>query len=330
MKVLRIAFIWLVLVCFPLSILGQEVYRDQELTIKNENDVYTFRDSDKYYSNGLIVNYRWISSPGKFLIPERFDSTAKLIIETEFSQKFFTPKFLRNEDVQDFDRPYAGTLSGAVFINYFKTNRVKWRYGLDLTLIGPASGAGDFQIWYHRVFGFPTPRGWDFQVPNELTLNFVGEFQRQFFMIDGSLDLMATTSAMLGTGFTNAKQMLDFRIGRLSDLNRSTFSNGVIGKDSNDVIDQVFFFAGMGLEYVAHNITIQGSLWNNNALHTEQIVPWVRHMRFGLATNTPKASFKITYNWLGPEVKNLSWHSYVGFELNIRFAPGKQKRNAYN
>lgn len=330
MKVFRYSLYVLLIVILPLSVAGQEVYRDQELSIKNENDVYTFRDSDKYYSNGLIINYRWVSNPGKFLIPSRFDSAAKIIVETEFSQKFFTPKFLGNEDVADFDRPYAGTLSMGAFVNYFKTERIKWKYGLDLTLVGPASGAGDFQEWYHRIFGFPTPRGWDYQVPNELTLNLSGEFQRQFALIERSVDLISTSSLMLGTGFTNAKQFFDFRLGRLTSLDRSAFSHAVIGEGSERVIDQLFFFAGLGVEYVAHNITIDGSLWNNDAPHTEQIVPWVRHMRFGLATNTPKASFRVTYHWLGPEVKDLSWHSYVGFELNIRFAPSKGKRNAFH
>lgn len=326
----RLFLSFLLIVCTSQIVLGQSPYRDQEFTLRNDNDVYTFRDSDKYYSNGIISKYRWITQPGKFLTPKSFRDSAKVIIEAELSSKFFTPKFLTLENVDEFDRPYAGLLSMAYYINYFKKSDQKLRYGFDLTLIGSASGAGAFQEWYHRLAGFPDPQGWGYQIPNELTVNLVGEFQKQFMIAKGAVDMVSTTSGVLGSGFTNAKQMVDLRLGRLQRLDRSAFANSLIGEGSEYVIDQVYIYAGIGVEYVLHNITIQGSIWNDDAPHTENIVPWIRHMRFGFVTSSGKSTFKVIYNWLGPEVKNLKWHSYIGLELNVRFSPGKKRRNAYN
>ena len=310
--------------------LGQEAQRSQELTLRTDNDVYTFRDSDKYYSNGLILAYRWVPTKKGFLTPTKRSDSAKLILELGIAHKFFTPKFLENEDVDDFDRPYTGALSASYLINYFPSEHVKWKYGLNTTLVGPATGAGDFQIWYHELFGFPEPRGWDFQVPNELTINLSGEFQRQVPLTTTSLDLISTSSLMLGTGFTNAKQQFDLRIGRFASLNESAYARSVIGKSSQTAGKEFFLFVGAGLEYVVQNITIQGSIWNDKAPHTEVITPWVMHFRTGLVTGNAKSTFRLVYHWLSSEVRQVGWHSYIGIELNLRFASAKEKRKASN
>ena len=311
----------IILMLFSQELSGQVAYRDQEFSIRNDNDVYTFRNSDKYYSNGLILNYRWIVEPDKMLIPSKLSDSSKVIIETELSHKFFTPRFLTQEDVEHFDRPYAGTISAGYYIKVFPKVDREFRYGLDLTLIGSASGAEGFQTWYHEYFGFPTPQGWNYQIPNELTVNFKGAYLHQFKLVGDAIDLVSETSATLGTALINAKQVVHFRFGRLQALNFSSFANSLIGRGSRNFLEQGYFFAGVGVEYVVHNITIQGSLWNDNALHTENIVPWIRHMRFGAAFSGDRSTFRLVYNWLGPEVKNLKWHSYFGLELQLRFLP---------
>lgn len=320
----------IILMLFLQELSGQTAYRDQEFSIRNDNDVYTFRDSDKYYSNGIILNYRWVVKPGKMLSPSRLNDSTKVIIETELSHKFFTPRFLFLEDVEDFDRPYAGTLSAGYYVKVFPKKDREFRYGADLTLIGSASGAEGFQTWYHEYFGFPIPQGWDYQIPNELTINFKGSYLHQFKLVGNAIDLVSETSATLGSALINAKQMVDFRFGRLQALHFSSFTNSLIGRGSRNFLEQSYFFAGLGVEYVAHNITIQGSLWNNNAPHIENIVPWIRHMRFGMAFNGDRSTFKLVYNWLGPEVKNLKWHSYFGLELQLRFVPKEDRKKARN
>ncbi len=318
------------LTLFMRELTGQTAYRNQEFSIRNENDVYTFRDSDKYYSNGFIFNYRWVVEPGKMLSPANLGDSAKVIIETELSHKFYTPRFLELTDVEDFDRPYAGTLSAGYMVKVFPKEDREFRYGLDLTLIGKASGAEAFQTWYHETFGFPIPQGWDYQIPNELTFNFKGAYLKQFKLASNSIDMVSETSATLGSALINAKQMVDFRFGRLQALNLSSFTSSLIGSGSRNILEQGYFFAGIGVEYVAHNITIQGSLWNDDAPHTENIVPWIRHMRFGTAFSGDRSTFKLVYNWLGPEVKDLPWHSYVGLELQLRFVPKEDRRKNYN
>lgn len=311
-------------------LMGQSVYRNQEFSFQNDNDAYTFRDSDKYYSNGIILNYRWIVHPGEFLSPSNLPDSSKVIIETEMSYNHFTPGRLSLTNPDNFDRPYAGTICLGYHVKVFPRHNKEIDYGMDLALIGAASGAGVFQEWYHETFGFPIPKGWDYQIPSELTVNFKAAYKRQFKLISDRIDLISESATTLGTALINAKQMVDLRFGRLHSLDFSSFTNSLIGRSSRSFLHQSYFFAGIGVEYVAHNITIEGSLWNDNAPHTERTIPWVRHMRFGAIFNSENTTFSFVYNWLGPEVKNLSWHSYVSLGLHLRFEPKNHRRKTPN
>ena len=66
-------------------------------SIANENDVYTFRNQDKYYSNGLLFHYRFVPERGKWLSSK--STNTKFIVDFELIHKFFTPQDIRFEDI---------------------------------------------------------------------------------------------------------------------------------------------------------------------------------------------------------------------------------------
>ncbi|MFY0591426.1 lipid A deacylase LpxR family protein [Roseivirga sp.] len=300
--------------CLTISsgLYAQGSYKNSEFSFTNENDVYLLKDRDKYYSNGLITHFRWV--------PKSFRTdTIKKIVDIEFSQKYYTPQDLLLRRVQNFDRPYAGLLYGGASFSTFKEKHRHSMLGVEIGIVGPASGAQGFQEWYHETFGFPAPRGWDFQIPNELVFNFKSEFNRQYQLKPGKWDLISSTDIALGTAFTHVYQRLDIRFGKLQFLRNSAFKNALIGPGSDEIPKHNYFFMGYGLQYVAHNITINGSIWNDNAPHTESIKPLVRHFRMGWASSSESATFKVTYNWSSPEVNGNERHAYLGFELQLRF-----------
>lgn len=315
------------LLCVLLSgreLMAQTDYRVQEASIANENDVYTFRNQDKYYSNGLLFHFRFVPESGKWLSPKSNDT--KFIVDFELIHKFFTPQDVRFDDVDEYERPYAGWLNTGVSFSLFPSESVRWMYGAELGVVGKASGGEGLQTWYHNAVGFPKPRGWQYQIPNEPFVNLKAAFDKQFVVAPRTFDVVSSTEIKVGTGQTNAMQRVDFRLGKLFSLNNSAFKNALIGRGRSAFENRAYFFAGYGIQYVLHDITIQGSLWNDNAPHTEDIVPWVRHLRIGWAASSRNATFKMTYNWLSREVKNARSQAYIGFELLIRFGPRSSRR----
>lgn len=292
---------------------AQDVFLNQEFSLANDNDFYLLQGSDRYYSNGLRAHYKWIpqNSMAK-------DST-KLIFDVELSHKFYTPDDLLLTDVDDFDRPYAGMFYGGFNYHQYKKKTSRIMVGVDLGLIGQSTGAESFQEWYHNAVGFPDPQGWSYQIPNEFFVNLKAGLNRQYVLSPGRVDLISSTDFSLGTAFTHATQRLDLRIGRLQWLRNSAFTNALIGTQSSNIPRHNYLFLGYGFQYVFHNITIDGSIWNNDAPHTENAKQWVRHARFGFASSSDKATFKLTYNWLSPEINSTRNHAYLSLELLLRF-----------
>ena len=297
---------------------AQQDFFQQEFAIANENDVYVLKNTDRYYSNGILLHFRFLPG-GDSWLGKRRNLNNKRIIDIELSQKFYTPVNLTLSDPDDFDRPYAGWLYAGFTIADFPRADQRIEYGLELGTTGRPSGAEAFQTWYHATVGFPRPQGWGFQIASELALNLKANYMRQWVLADGLLDLVTTSSAMVGSAFTNIVQRADLRVGRLRPLNESGFANALIGERTRDFRNHFYFFTGYGYQWTLHDITIQGSLWNDNSTHTEEIFSTVRHLRVGWAASSSNTTFRMTYHWLSEEVKGAQNHDYVSFELLLRF-----------
>lgn len=296
----------------------KEEYR-HEFSFTNDNDVYLMTYKDRYYSNGLLLHFRFLpKADSRF--GKRRNPANKRIIDLELTQKFYTPINLSLTNPDDFDRPYAGWLYAGFTIADFPKPNQRIEYGLELGTTGKPSGAEVFQKRYHTISRFfPTPRGWDFQIAAEVVMNLKINYMRQWVLADGILDMVTTSSAMVGSAFTNFVQRADLRVGRLQPLNESGFANALIGERTREFRNHFYFFTGYGYQWTLHDITIQGSLWNDNSPHTEKIFSNVRHLRIGWATSGRKTTFRMTYHWLSKEVIGGQNHSYLSLELLLRF-----------
>jgi len=319
------AVLILFIVFLPVMVAGQSIYRDQELSIITENDVYLLQNKDQYYSNGIILNYRFVPRPGTFYRKDRNDSI-KYVINIELAHKFYTPYDIKRQNVRTFDRPYAGTLSGSLSVSKFTSKDKAWSYGFDFGIVGKDSGAEAFQTWYHSWANFPEPQGWEYQIKNELYLNLNGEFNKQFSLLPGILDVVTYSKATLGTTRFNVDNGLDLRFGKLQSINQSAFKNSLIGKGSDKIEGHNYIYVGLGAEYVFHNTLIEGSIWSDKDPHTEERVNWVKHWRIGWAANSKNTTFKMTYYHLSKEVVGAGVHAYIGLELNLRFKPSKRRK----
>lgn len=299
------------------SLIAQTKYRNREISVINENDVYTFLDVDRYYSNGILINYRFVSerSVHDTILP-------KMVFDIGIAQKFWTPQNLKIFNPENYFRPYAGLLYASFNVAEFPKKFSRFSYGANIGVIGRASGAQAFQEWYHRVFGFPKPQGWKNQIGNGFILDIHLEYNRQYELVPKRLDLIISSSMSLGSGFSNLRQRFDLRFGHLRALSESAFFNAIIGSGSNRLVNHHYFFLGYGLEGVLHNTTIEGHIFSNEEANAREIMPWVRHLRIGWATSSQSSTFKITFNWMSQEVRGKAGrHAYVGLELQIRLLP---------
>jgi len=107
---------FLIVFFVSLTVYGQQKF-SREFSFVNDNDLYASKEKDRYYSNGMFLTYRYLSSD--------FGSLEKKIIELQIGHEIYTPYKSTVLNVALHDRPFAAYLFGKIGI---KSNRVL--YGL--------------------------------------------------------------------------------------------------------------------------------------------------------------------------------------------------------
>jgi hypothetical protein len=246
-------------------------------TIVWENDV--FLDTDQNYTNGFRASYLsgttrssdgpegWIAK--KIIgVPE----TAAVRRGIAFGHSIFTPQDIEEEGALPDQHPYAGWVYGEYSAVIERKNEVD-QISLQVGLVGP-SAAGEFvQNEVHDRIGSPEARGWDNQIGDELgvVLAYDKRFRNLAKIGDDDLgaDLTPNLGASVGNIHTNARAGLTFRFGEnlRNDFGPPRVRPALGGAGYFNPIDDFswYLFAGVEGRAVAHNIFLDGSLFDDNS-----------------------------------------------------------------
>jgi hypothetical protein len=141
-------------------------------TVYWENDV--FANTDRNYTNGF--KFTW-STP--YLLPDRSetrlphwsypiinslpfvnDPADQRAVSISLGQNIYTPVDTQERDLIEDDRPYAGYSYFAVGF-HSKDRRRQNTWEFDIGVVGPYSGAGQYQNFVHAVIDSPSVKGWN-------------------------------------------------------------------------------------------------------------------------------------------------------------------------
>lgn len=320
-------YIMAVLLCIGKESMAQVTLRshkiDRELNITYDNDLYF--GTDRYYSSGGAVSYSFLTKPTSRLHQRfaRFDST-KVIGRVQYGHQIFTPNKIKRRDVADFDRPYAGWQFLQFQVQSLSRNNVANIYKIELGVVGERSGMGNLQEWYHERLSFPQPRGWDYQIQNEVILNL--EYHKKLHWSPmRRIGFYSDTGVKFGNGMNRATQEITMRYGKANRLLNSGAAQSrisdhipVVG-NSDPEEEEGFIFYGIEGQFVMSNIFIQGSLINSESPHTEELEQFVIIQKWGFVYTNYYTTFSfIVYN-LSPENKGAKDHTYLSLSLSFRF-----------
>lgn len=240
---------------------AQQKNFQNEIGFQSDNDAYLAQGSDRYYTNGLFIYFRHA------LQTDTADQ--KLFGKTlgfEIGQKMYNPQSAFIPAAQYVDRPFAGYLYAGSSLQYLFKNESALKLGVQLGVTGPAALARQAQELVHRVVGFYTPMGWQYQIRNNIGVNFLANYDLLFFR-SGWFDLAGNTAANLGTTFTGAGVGLTLRFGEFNPLYHSVSTSGLVAK--NRLINEIhrrefFFYLKPSANYIAYDATVQGNLFGSS------------------------------------------------------------------
>lgn len=317
MKSLKYGILLLAVGAFQLSSKAQ-TYKN-EFGFKSDNDAYLAQGSDRYYTNGLFIQFRRAIDQ-QTLAPQIEKKTYEITV----GQKMYNPISGFVPDPARQDRPFAGYLYAEGALNWFLKNESVIRAGVQIGTTGPNSLAQKAQELLHRTVGFYAPEGWEYQIRNEMAINLSAQYTRLMYRTpDAIMDLSFEGYANAGTTFDGAGAGILFRVGKINQLFNSAYTNAAVGNNAKTkglVKQEVFFYAKPQLNFVAYDATVQGSLFNNNSPVTFGVKPLVFAQQLGINYSSQRFTFDFGVLFKTKEIKSTAWaHQYGTISMFYRF-----------
>ncbi len=202
------------------------------------NDYFTA--TDYYYTQGIRLEYgRGLHVYG-------------------IGQEGYTPTSIRADQILYGDRPYAGALyliygtRAAAARGSSGRNRLQWASEILAGVMGPASLAAAEQKWIHRQTGNIPPMGWEYQIANDLLLDY-RLLATRTFLSSRWLEWSVSGEGRLGTYRSRIGLQSDLHLGWLPDRrSRSGIS----------------LHLRPAARMVGYDATLQGGVFNRSSPYT--------------------------------------------------------------
>ncbi len=232
------------------------------------NDV--FAGTDRSYTGGIKIT--WMSyrkrHPFKWL-PFSGKSGFEYGLSFSLGQHVYTPDDIgRNVLIVD-DRPYAGILYFSVAI-HSKNNQRQDCWDFTFGIVGPHSYAEQLQRLIHRLINESDPKGWSYQLKDELVLAVAYERKWKVSLVKSGVgaELIPHLGAGLGSIYTFAQLGAQIRTGwRLPDdfgigVSRPGGSRSVGFRDTGEF--GVHFFVALDGKALLRNIFLDGNTFRKS------------------------------------------------------------------
>lgn len=317
----------IIVLIFSVAVQAQasKTYR-YELTGITDNDDYTLKLTDRYYSNGLFIKFA--AAVRDF--NEKAKSSAKRIFQVELGQLMFNPYKHDENYLVWMDRPYAGVLYiKPSFISISRKENI-WQYGLQLGIMGPAALGKQVQTWWHGAFQIAHPYGWDTQLTNEAFINFKASYHHHLITHQKEnpwFDAHAFAAASFGNNLTNASVGFQLKLGVFEKAFQSVAWNSRIQKSKQSPAyrknHEVYFYFEPQLTYQAYNAVLQGGLFKQDSakgFFYTSLKPIVYQHSYGLLYAQNHWTVQFGYTFRTREAKHqIAIENYGTMRLGYRF-----------
>ena len=187
------------------------------LNIRFENDIITYANTDRYFTNGITIDLQaaWLSHSvlNRLMLP--YGHKAYVSYDLSMVQDMYTPTDTRVAPKLSHDRPYASYL----YFGFRKTTadalrRIRITTCLDAGYLGPYSPGSYLQSAVHKTLpGNDPPSGWNTQINTDIILNYHVQIDKAV-LAKGNTTLLAGLDAKAGTLYDNVGAELHFRTGK--------------------------------------------------------------------------------------------------------------------
>lgn len=298
--------------------------RERYFHLQLDNDIFNY--TDRYYTNGIRFT---LITPGlsqnplsRLLIP--YWSRGINYYGISLVQDMYTPSTTKIGGILEGDRPYASYLYiGSSKITNDAFNKVRVSSEIQIGIIGPSSLGEYVQRTFHNaVPANNEPLGWEFQIQNDLLLNYVVRIEKGIVSIPG-LNILIHGSGSIGTVYTNIGGGAYIRSGWFNSYFMNLFfSKRSLNRLRNARNVQFYFFADFSGKAIGYDATLQGGMFNRTSPYTIS-ADNINRLMFtgsgGIALSYGGIQLKGEQFLLSPEFVNGWWHKWLSIGLTFSF-----------
>ncbi len=283
-----------------------------------ENDL--FSGSDEYYTQG--VNLEWVSTnmrPLRHILvaPKKNSNLIGLALE----QDVYTPSNITSSTILQGDRPFAATLTLKAFaISMNSDKRSMLTSALAVGVIGPAAGGYETQKSIHEVTNGVEPQGWQYQIENDLVLNYRVGFEKNIihsniFLLNGlGMVDIGTLESKITAGGT-------FILGKLNDVLKGTFGN--TSSSPNPKKFNFHLYAQPVVNAVLYDATLQGGLIFNPdspyVVESSEMAPITFQGTAGIVIEFESLYLQYSQSVISEEFAGAVNHRWGGISVGLKF-----------
>tara|TARA_R100001132_G_C3258511_1_gene83359 strand:+ start:262 stop:1128 length:867 start_codon:yes stop_codon:yes gene_type:complete len=259
-----------------------------QLGISHDNDFLVI--TDRYYTFGLSLFYIHSLNEGIF-------ENTKEQVSFKLFQQAYTPTNLETRLIEEMDRPYAGFLGLETGWSFVKSNTF-YKTNLLIGIVGPSSGVGQFQRWYHdHIVKYKTPT-WENELDNLFHANLSFHFAKEWAIAPNPFGVRfaLSPSAVVGSKDVLIQPELITYFGR-----RSSLENSMAYGQINNLEKEIYFSLGFAYKYVTKNTYLE----LNNIESEVFLFNFNFHHRY--LTN----EYRVGFHYNTKEAKNLEGHRFI-------------------
>lgn len=291
--------IFLIVVSFPCfwSINAQE----QETKIPNnqvgiwfDNDFFVL--TDRFYTFGLGLEYSRNLEKGFF-------KNSQERLRFQLYQKAYTPDDLRTEDLGMMERRYAGFLG--LQTHYSVANKGILEVGVLLGLIGPSSGSGGFQRWYHdNIVKYVTPT-WAHEMPDQYHVNVSLSYTPEVQLGNLPFGVWFSPTPLITWG---TKDQFIQVGGEIFFGRKSPIAKSMAYHQFGDLEREIYFSFSWNHRWVEKNVLVTHDIpgFQQTPRGTIRLFSANVHHRYKVH------EYRFSYNYISREADNLVPHKWVG------------------
>ncbi|MCK5781247.1 MAG: lipid A deacylase LpxR family protein [Flavobacteriales bacterium] len=281
-----------------------------------DNDM--FFQTDYYYSAGesiWLINPIISKSPFNRLLVSVLNLGDVVYNGVKIDHKLFTPQDTPNAGLKVGDRPYASSLSLSQFQvieNVDRGYRITSQFSLGV--IGEYAFGEQFQSIIHAITPSEAPLGWEYQISNDLLLNYFAKFDKRVYEAN-YFEWIVSASTNLGTVNNDLALSSTVRTGTLGSFFESY-------SPKSDSGFSTWLELSYQIKYSAYNAYLEGGMFNKtspNIIQSDQINRLTQQI--GLHLNLQYNSHRVVFDAyrISPEFETSLWHMWGGISYQYWF-----------